>query len=55
MRLSPDKEGVIVIPRQVEEEVVRLVLEKVRGERLVAKAIREGMSAVEAYGTFGMM
>jgi regulator of RNase E activity RraA len=53
--LFGDKEGVIVIPRQVEEEVVRLALEKVRGERLVAKAIREGMSAVEAYRTFGIM
>ena len=35
--------------------VVRLALEKVRGERLVAKVIREGMSAVEAYRTFGIM
>jgi len=53
--LFGDKEGVLVIPRQVEEEVVRLALEKVRGERLVANAIREGMSAVEAYRTFGIM
>lgn len=53
--LFGDKEGVLVIPRQAEEEVVRLALEKVRGERLVAKAIREGMSAVEAYRTFGIM
>lgn len=53
--LFGDKEGVIVIPRQAEEEVVRLALEKVRGEKLVAKAIREGMSAVEAYRTFGIM
>lgn len=53
--LFGDKEGVLVIPRQVEEEVVRLALEKVRGEKLVAKAIREGMSAVEAYRTFGIM
>ena len=53
--LFGDKEGVLVIPRQVEEEVVRLALEKVRGEKLVAKAIREGMSAVDAYRTFGIM
>jgi len=53
--LFGDKEGVLIIPRQVEEEVVRLALEKVRGEKLVAKAIREGMSAVEAYRTFGIM
>jgi regulator of RNase E activity RraA len=53
--LFGDKEGVLVIPRQAEEEIVRLALEKVRGEKLVAKAIRDGMSAVEAYRTFGIM
>lgn len=50
-----DKEGVIVIPREAEEEIIRLALEKVRGEKQVAKAIRDGMSAVEAYRTFGIM
>ncbi|KUM28763.1 dimethylmenaquinone methyltransferase [Mesorhizobium loti] len=53
--LFGDKEGVLVIPRQAEEEVVRFALEKVRGEKRVAKAIREGMSAVDAYKTFGIM
>jgi regulator of RNase E activity RraA len=53
--LFGDKEGVLVIPRQAEAEVVRLALEKVRGEKLVAKAIRKGMSAVDAYRTFGIM
>lgn len=53
--LFGDKEGVLVVPREAEEEVVRLALGKVRGEKLVAKAIREGMSAVEAYRTFGIM
>ena len=61
MRISPgtllfgDKEGVLVIPRDAEAEVVRLALEKVRGEKLVAAAIRDGMSAVEAFKTFGIM
>lgn len=53
--LFGDKEGVLAVPREAEEQVVRLALEKVRGEKLVAKAIREGMSAVEAYRTFGIM
>jgi len=53
--LFGDKEGVLVIPAEAEEEVVRLALEKVRGEKRVAKAIREGMSAVDAYKTFGIM
>jgi regulator of RNase E activity RraA len=53
--LFGDKEGVLVVPRDAEEEVVRLALEKVRGEKLVANAIRNGMSAVEAFRTFGIM
>jgi regulator of RNase E activity RraA len=53
--LFGDKEGVLVIPRAAEEEVVRLALEKARGEKRVAKAIREGMSAVDAFATFGIM
>jgi regulator of RNase E activity RraA len=53
--LFGDKEGIVVIPRHAEEETVRLALEKVRGEKLVAQAIRDGMSAVEAYRTFGIM
>ena len=53
--LFGDKEGVLVIPQAAEAEVVRLALEKARGEKLVAKAIREGMSAVDAFATFGIM
>lgn len=50
-----DLDGVLVIPREHEEEVIRLAMEKARGEKLVAKAIREGMSAVEAFEKFGIM
>jgi regulator of RNase E activity RraA len=50
-----DIDGVLVIPREAEEEVIRLALEKARGEKLVAQAIREGMGAVEAFRTFGIM
>jgi len=53
--LFGDKEGVLVVPRAAEEEVVRLALDKARGERRVAQAIRQGMSAVEAFATFGIM
>lgn len=50
-----DIDGVCIIPRSAEQEVFRLALEKARGEQLVAKAIRNGMSAVEAFKTFGIM
>ena len=55
MLIFGDKEGALVIPRDAEEEAIRLSLEKARGEKLVAKAIREGMSACEAFRTFGIM
>ena len=42
-------------PARRRERLARLALEKVRGEKRVAKAIREGMSAVDAYRTFGIM
>ena len=50
-----DIDGVCIIPRSAEHDVFRLALEKARGEQLVAKAIRGGMSAVEAFKTFGIM
>ncbi len=53
--LFGDQEGVLAIPHSAEEEVIARALEKARGERLVGKAIREGMSAVEAFEKFGIM
>lgn len=53
--LLGDQEGVLVIPRDAEEEVIARALEKARGERLVGKAIREGMSAVDAFAKYGIM
>jgi regulator of RNase E activity RraA len=50
-----DVDGVCIIPRKAERDVFRLALEKARGEELVAKAIKEGMSAVEAFRKFGIM
>ena len=50
-----DIDGVCVIPRSAEEETLRRALEKARGEKLVARAIREGISAVEAFNKFGII
>ncbi|HUG80122.1 MAG TPA: RraA family protein [Bryobacterales bacterium] len=50
-----DVDGVCVIPRQAEEEVFARALEKSRGEKLVGKAMEEGMSASEAFAKFGIM
>lgn len=53
--LFGDREGVLVIPREVEDEAIARAREKARTESLVASAIREGMSAAEAFARFGVM
>ncbi len=50
-----DLDGVLVIPRQAEEEAIRRALEKVSTENQVRAAIERGMSTVEAFKTFGVM
>jgi len=50
-----DRDGVIIIPREVEAEVVRGALEKARSEKSVSKAITGGMSSLEAFERFGVM
>ncbi len=50
-----DVDGVIVVPREAEEEAFSRAIEKARGEKLVQKAIEDGMSACEAFATFGIM
>jgi 4-hydroxy-4-methyl-2-oxoglutarate aldolase len=50
-----DREGVLVIPREAEEEAIARALEKATTENAVAVAIRGGMGAAEAFETFGVM
>jgi 4-hydroxy-4-methyl-2-oxoglutarate aldolase len=50
-----DLDGVLVIPRQAEEEAIRRALEKATTENQVRIAIENGMSTVEAFKTFGVM
>ena len=53
--LFGDVDGVLVVPRHAEREVIARALEKVRGEHIVADAIRDGMGAVEAFKTYGIL
>jgi len=48
-----DVDGVVVVPRDAEEEVFAKALEKARGEKKLRVALEEGMSAVEAFKEFG--
>jgi 4-hydroxy-4-methyl-2-oxoglutarate aldolase len=52
--LFGDREGVLVIPRANEREVVEGALEKARTEGEVSKAIKSGMGACEAWDKFGV-
>jgi len=61
VRLEPgdllfgDLDGVCIIPRAAEDEVVRKALEKAREESVLERALREGMSAAEAFARYGIM
>jgi regulator of RNase E activity RraA len=50
-----DREGVLVIPAEVEAEAVEAALAKASTENRVATAIRDGMGAREAFDTFGVL
>jgi len=50
-----DVDGVCIIPRQAEVEAFTRAIQKSRREKLVKKALQEGMSAVEAWSKFGIM
>ncbi|MEM7776750.1 MAG: RraA family protein [Pseudomonadota bacterium] len=53
--LFGDREGVLVIPSAAEAEIIQRAVEKATTETAVGDAIRNGMSAVEAFNTFGVM
>ena len=50
-----DREGVLVIPAEVESEAVSAALAKAAEESRVAIAIRGGMGACEAFEKFGVL
>lgn len=50
-----DRDGVLVVPREVEDEVLERALTKASTENLVLAAIRDGMSSTEAFARFGVL
>lgn len=50
-----DADGIVVVPRAVESSVLQAAWEKVHAENEVRDAIRDGLSAVEAYRRFGVL
>lgn len=50
-----DMDGVLIVPQHMKEEVFSKAFEKAAGEKLVRKAIEEGMSSTTAFETFGIL
>lgn len=50
-----DRDGVIVVPKEVEEEVFSGAIEKARGEKLVKKTLENGVSSRDAFNKYGIM
>jgi regulator of RNase E activity RraA len=50
-----DRDGVIVVPKELEDEAFTKAVEKARAEKLVLKALQEGMSAADVFKKFGIM
>jgi regulator of RNase E activity RraA len=50
-----DLDGVLVIPKEIEEEVVQRAYEKATGEKTVGSAIKAGMGAKESFEKYGIM
>lgn len=50
-----DLEGVVVVPREIEEEIFARAREKAQGERRVFQAIQAGMGAQAAWDKYGIL
>ena len=50
-----DRDGVCVVPRSMEVDVISRAIEKARGEKVVLKAIQAGMSARDAFEKYRIM
>jgi 4-hydroxy-4-methyl-2-oxoglutarate aldolase len=50
-----DLDGVVIVPKKVEAEVIEGALAKARGEKLVRKEIEAGMSSTAAFKKYGIL
>lgn len=53
--IAADEDGVVIVPQQAETQVVRDAWIKAHAENQVRDAIRNGMSATEAFETWGIL
>jgi 4-hydroxy-4-methyl-2-oxoglutarate aldolase len=50
-----DEDGVAVVPRAIEDQVIRAAWDKVHAENLVRDAIKGGMKATEVFRKYGVL
>ena len=50
-----DVDGVLIIPHKLIDEVLEKSLEKASGEKVVRRAIENGMTATEAFAKYGIL
>jgi 4-hydroxy-4-methyl-2-oxoglutarate aldolase len=50
-----DLDGVVIVPKKAEAEVIERALTKARGEKLVRKEIEAGMSSTAAFKKYGIL
>jgi 4-hydroxy-4-methyl-2-oxoglutarate aldolase len=50
-----DMDGVVVVPREVEEQAIQRAWDKVHAENRTRDAIRQGLKATEAYKKYGVL
>ena len=50
-----DRDGVVVVPAAIENEVLELALAKASTENVVRHAIEQGMSTTEALATYKVL
>ena len=52
--LQADEDGVVVVPRDIENEIITEALKKARAEKTLRQDLDAGMSAVEAFKKYGI-
>ena len=50
-----DIDGVLIVPQEIEDEVIEAALEKASAENVVRMAIESGMSSTEAFARYGVL
>lgn len=50
-----DIDGVLIIPKKIISDVIAQSVEKARGEKVVRKAIENGMTSTQAFEKFGIL